>query len=94
MVPTLFFIGFGDSSLDFELRAHVLDIDNWFITRTELILEIERKFREVGIQIPFPQRDLHLRSVDESVTSTSPGPGFKHLRLVPEEKGEDGKDEG
>jgi small-conductance mechanosensitive channel len=59
------------------------------MTRTELILEIERKFRESGVEIPFPQRDLHLRSVDESVTSTSPAPGLKHLRLVPEEEGED-----
>jgi small-conductance mechanosensitive channel len=87
--PRVFFMGFGDSSLDFELRAHLLDIDNWFMTRTELILEIERKFRESGVEIPFPQRDLHLRSVDESVTSTSPAPGLKHLRLVPEEEGED-----
>jgi len=64
--PRVFFMGFGESSLDFELRAHLLDIDNWFITRTELVLEIERKFRESGVQIPFPQRDLHIRSVDES----------------------------
>ena len=64
--PRVIFMGFGDSSLDFELRAHILDIDNWFVTRTELFQEIEQKFRESGVQIPFPQRDLHIHSVDES----------------------------
>jgi small-conductance mechanosensitive channel len=87
--PRVIFMGFGESSLDFELRAHLLDIDTWFITRTEVVQEIERKFRESEIQIPFPQRDLHLRSVDESVTPTAPPPGLKHPRLVPEEHGED-----
>jgi len=57
------FCGFGDSALNFELRV-------WTITKvqrpqaliSELYFAIFRAFRERGIQIPFPQRDLHLKS--------------------------------
>lgn len=62
-----FFMGFGESSLDFELRAWVADIDNRFKARSEINQEIDRKFREFKVEIPFPQRDLHLRSVDKGV---------------------------
>jgi small-conductance mechanosensitive channel len=80
--PRVIFMGFGDSSLDFELRVHIQDIDNWFVTRTELYKEIERKFRESGVEIPFPQRDLHLRSVDESPGSILTPPGDQRPDLV------------
>jgi small-conductance mechanosensitive channel len=61
----VFFRGFGESSLDFEVRLHILDIDSRFIVESEILQEIDRQFREAGVEIPFPQRDLHLRSVDE-----------------------------
>jgi small-conductance mechanosensitive channel len=61
----VFFRGFGESSLDFEIRLHILDIDSRFIVESEILQEIDRQFREAGVEIPFPQRDLHLRSVDE-----------------------------
>lgn len=56
------FADFGDSSLDFELffwTEQVWRIEN---TKSNLRFEINRQFRESGIQIPFPQRDLHLIS--------------------------------
>lgn len=65
--PYAFFNGFGDSALNFELRVYLLDLDNWFTVYGRLYQDIERKLREAGITIPFPQRDLHLRSVDPSV---------------------------
>jgi potassium-dependent mechanosensitive channel len=65
--PYAFFNGFGDSALNFELRVYLLDLDNWFTVYGRLYQEIERKLREAGITIPFPQRDLHLRSVDPAV---------------------------
>jgi potassium-dependent mechanosensitive channel len=59
--PVALFTGFGDSSLDFELRAWTTgDI---VIIPSELRVAINRKLAEAGIEIPFPQRDLHLRSV-------------------------------
>jgi potassium-dependent mechanosensitive channel len=59
--PVALFTGFGDSSLDFELRAWTTgDI---VIIPSELRVAINRALAEAGIEIPFPQRDLHLRSV-------------------------------
>jgi small-conductance mechanosensitive channel len=61
-------MGFGDSSLDFQLRVWLDDINYMNVVRSELNQEIDRKFRELGIEIPFPQRDLHLRSVVPPLT--------------------------
>ncbi|UCG80806.1 MAG: mechanosensitive ion channel family protein [Desulfobacterales bacterium] len=68
--PQILFMGFGDSSLDFQVRVWIHDVDNMFAVRSELHQEIDRRFRESGIVIAFPQRDLHLRNVDESAAST------------------------
>jgi small-conductance mechanosensitive channel len=61
--PRVLFLNFGESSLDFELRVRIADFDDRFTTRSALIREIDRRFRAEGVEIPFPQRDLHLRSV-------------------------------
>lgn len=66
------FMNFGASSLDFELRVWVKDFNDRRRVQSELNQEIDRRFREADIEIPFPQRDLHLRSVDESVTAALP----------------------
>ena len=59
--PVALFTGFGDSSLGFELRAWTTgDI---VVIPSELRVAINRKLAAAGIEIPFPQRDLHLRSV-------------------------------
>jgi len=65
--PSVLFRGFGDSSLDFELRAFISVVDKRLATLSELNFAIEKALRENGIEIPFPQRDLHLRSVDPSI---------------------------
>jgi small-conductance mechanosensitive channel len=64
--PKIYFRGFGESSLNFELRVHLSDIDEWYPAQTTLLQEIDRRFREAGIQIPFPQRDVHVQSAGES----------------------------
>jgi len=61
------FTNFGNSSLDFELRVWVADIDIRLKVKSELCLAIDQAFREAGISIPFPQRDLHLRSIDTNL---------------------------
>jgi small-conductance mechanosensitive channel len=67
------FLGFGESSLDFELRAWIMNFDERLRVTSELHQEIDRSFREAQIEIAFPQRDLHLRSVDEAVSLGSIG---------------------
>jgi small-conductance mechanosensitive channel len=66
-VPQVLFLRFGESSLEFELRVWVMDIDQRLTAKSEIHQEIDRRFREAKIEIAFPQMDLHLRSVDESV---------------------------
>lgn len=53
---------FGDSSLNFTVYFWVDDLDNRYRVKHEINLEIDRIFRERGIEIPFPQRDLHIRT--------------------------------
>lgn len=61
--PALFFIGFGESSLDFELGVWTIDMaHNPLRFKSELYYAIEDALRKNQIEIPFPQRDLHLRS--------------------------------
>jgi small-conductance mechanosensitive channel len=71
--PSPIFIGFGDSSLDFELRAWMSDVNKRLPVKSDLGQYIERRFREAGVQIPFPQRDLHLCSVDEKILARKRG---------------------
>ena len=63
--PKVLFVNFGGSSLDFELRVWVADYDTRLQVVSELHQDIERRFRELNIEIPFPQTDLHVRSVDD-----------------------------
>jgi potassium efflux system protein len=69
--PQVLFLSFGDSTLDFELRVWGL-VDDRMQIKSELHQEIDQSFREANIEIAFPQRDLHLRSVDESVILQPP----------------------
>ncbi len=61
--PDVLFIGYGDSSIDFDLLIWTSSyIDKPIILRSQLYYEIFKKFKEHKIEIPFPQRDLHLKS--------------------------------
>jgi small-conductance mechanosensitive channel len=54
--------GFGDSSVDFELRIWIADPQNGVSNvKSEVLFRVWDKFHEQGIEIPFPQRDLHLK---------------------------------
>jgi potassium-dependent mechanosensitive channel len=64
--PICIFTGFGDSALNFELRVWVRRTDDWPNVRSTVLVALCRKLTEAGVEIPFPQRDLHLRSVDEA----------------------------
>ena len=62
--PIVAFEGFEASSLKLSLRAYLPSLENRLDTVTELNLAIDESFRAAGIEIAFPQQDLHLRSVD------------------------------
>lgn len=58
--PLVFFQGFGDSALKFELVAVINDVDRVKSVGSDLCFEIDAVFRREGIEMPFPQRDVHL----------------------------------
>ncbi len=68
--PMVLFADFGASSLDFELRVWVADLDNRLKVKNELNKAIDKRFKEEKIEIAFPQQDLHIRSIDEEAAKT------------------------
>ncbi len=68
--PMAYFVGFGDSSLNFELHFWVMQDSNWYRVRSEIAMTVMRCLDDAGIEIPFPQRDLHLRSVPEGIATS------------------------
>lgn len=62
------FDGFGDNSLNFTLRAFVNTYEKRFQIMNDLHMAIDRKFRDSSIEISFPQRDLHLRTLPGELT--------------------------
>jgi potassium efflux system protein len=61
-VPYVLFNDFGESSLDFELRCWTSDFASWVQIRSDIRVAINKAFKEKKIEIPFPQRDLHIIS--------------------------------
>ncbi len=70
--PQVFFDEFGDSSLNFNLLVWISKPYKQFQIKSDLYFNIDSKFREEGIEIPFPQRDLHFRSTDLPAQGVSP----------------------
>ncbi|MGR8950669.1 MAG: DUF3772 domain-containing protein [Gammaproteobacteria bacterium] len=64
--PTALFRGFGDSSLNFELRCFLGDVEKTISVTSELCFAIEEAFRDADIEIPFPQHDVYLRERSRS----------------------------
>ena len=60
--PTIQFLEFGDSSLNFDLLVWINDSSRQYFVKSDLNFAIVKAFREQGITIPFPQRDLHIQS--------------------------------
>ena len=61
--PKVLFRQFGDSALEFELRCFIRQIDSMLDITSDLNIAIDKKFREAGITIPFPQRDIHVKTL-------------------------------
>ena len=71
--PSAFFTEFGSSTLDFCLRFWVRDYDVGMSTASDIRLEIEKEFRLQGIEVAFPQLDVHIRDMP-SRASLIPAP--------------------
>ena len=76
--PQIQFLSFGDSSLNFDLLVWIADPTRQYFVVSDLNFAIVQAFRERDITIPFPQRDLHVRSaVPMSVATQSDGDNEK-----------------
>ena len=62
LVPVVLFMDFGNSSLNFELRVYIRNIDHRLQVKSDINFAIDTAFREAGIEIPFPQQDLHVKN--------------------------------
>jgi len=69
--PYVLFSDFGDSSLNFELYCWTSDFASWTEIRSDIRLAIDKAFRDRKIEIPFPQRDLHIKSGSNLPGATS-----------------------
>lgn len=84
------FRNFGDSALEFELRAYVRDTDYYLTVGSDLHFAVDRAFREHGVTIPFPQRDLHIVTAPGQVLPPGAGPAAG----TPPHRGEAGPEGG
>ena len=65
--PSVLFKDLGSSSLDFRLLFWTSNYDEWIRIRSDIFFGVHDILKKEGIEIPFPQQDLHLRSVDPGV---------------------------
>lgn len=64
--PFVVWSDFGSSSLDFEIRAFLRDIATGLTVRTELRYAIFKAFKEAGVEIPYPQHDIYIKTMPEA----------------------------
>ncbi|MFZ2102188.1 MAG: mechanosensitive ion channel domain-containing protein [Oricola sp.] len=80
--PFVVFVNFGDSSLDFEIRAFLADINYSLTVSTEIRFAIFERFKAAGIEIPFPQRDVNLRMVSDEDMPVAGKPGEAEFGVI------------
>jgi len=71
--PYALFVEFGDSSLNFVLRFWTSNFDFWRRVMSDVTVAVNTELAKVGIEIPFPQRDLHLKTVGDPVAQALSG---------------------
>lgn len=72
--PSVVFVNFGESSLDFEVRVFIREIDYTLNVASELRQAIKKALDEAGIVIPFPQRDVHINPRDNPPEASAAAP--------------------
>ena len=78
--PMAFFVGFGESSLNFELRFWSAWQDTWFQLQSDVTIAVAKALRDASIEIPFPQRDLHVRTIDAPLAEGLAEKGMRTTR--------------
>jgi len=73
--PRAFLRAFGESTINFDLRVSSQSVAHPWKLQSDLMIDIARVFKEEKIEMPFPQTDIHVRSVPSPLVITSPG-GF------------------
>jgi potassium-dependent mechanosensitive channel len=76
--PDVLFMDHGDSALIFRLRFWV-HVDSFYSSTTDVRFVLDRRFRELGIEIAFPQRDLHIRTDHTRSCPKKPESGISDL---------------
>ena len=84
--PSILLVEFGDSYFSFEIRAFLRDVNYVLSVKSDLNMKIVERFAEEGIEIPFPQRDLHLRSLPPKVTEENVAEIAENPEAVPKPK--------
>jgi potassium-dependent mechanosensitive channel len=74
-VPSVTFVGIGASSLNFSISAWTNDFYNWGAIRSNMTVRVYDTLRAAGIEMPFPQQDLHLRSISPEARADLAGAG-------------------
>jgi small-conductance mechanosensitive channel len=70
--PLVLVSGFGDNAVNIVLRATIAVAEHAGKVKSDLMVEIFRVFQEQKIDMPFPQRELHIRSFDAPLVLASP----------------------
>ena len=70
--PIAYFEGFGESALNFTLHCWTHDSGSWLSIRSDIVLNIHDALKEAGISMPFPKRDVHIRSMEHTVSEAAP----------------------
>lgn len=81
--PVVLFMGLGESSLDLELRCFLKDVGNVLTTKSDLYFTVYGELGKAGIEIPFPQRDLHLKDIDRLVEVLDREPAGRRQKQAP-----------
>jgi small-conductance mechanosensitive channel len=68
--PSALFSGFGPSTLNFQLSAWTNQPDGWVQVKSELGISLYRRLQAQGIEIPYPQQDIHVRTIPKTLPKT------------------------